>query len=110
MLKQGGFCEDITQNPTTIHFIHRGLAYIICVPVIVWTMKTKGLPANSLFRKIRFIPLLLLFVQILLGILTVINTKAEIPLIYAILHQFVGMLFLLSFVATLFLSRGIKGD
>ena len=110
MLKQGGFWEDITHNPTTVHFIHRGLAYLICVPVILWTMKTKVLPANSLFRKIRYMPLLLLFVQILLGILTVINTRAEIPLIYAILHQFMGMLFLLSFVATLFLSRGIKGD
>ena len=109
MLTLGGFWDDITHNLITVHFIHRGLAYIICIPVIIWTMNTKALPANSLLRKIRYVPVLLLFVQILLGILTVINTKGEIPLIYAILHQFVGMLFLLSFVGTLFLSGGRQG-
>lgn len=106
MLMQGGFWDDISHNLITVHFIHRALAYLICIPVIIWTVKTKDLPVNSLFRKIRFLPVVLLLVQILLGILTVINTSGQIPLIYAILHQFVGMLFLLSFVATLFLSRG----
>jgi cytochrome c oxidase assembly protein subunit 15 len=109
MLTLGGFWEDITHNLITVHFIHRALAYIICIPVIIWTIKSKDLPANSLLRKIRFVPLLLLLVQILLGVLTVINSIGQIPLIYAIMHQFVGMLFLLAFVATLFLSGGRLG-
>jgi cytochrome c oxidase assembly protein subunit 15 len=109
MLTLGGFWEDITHNLITVHFIHRALAYIICIPVIIWTIKSKDLPANSLLRKIRFVPLLLLLVQILLGVLTVINSSGQIPLIYAIMHQFVGMLFLLAFVATLFLSGGRLG-
>lgn len=109
MLTQGGFWDDVSHNLITVHFIHRALAYIICIPVIIWTIKTKDLPVNSLFRKIRFLPVVLLLVQILLGILTVINTSGQIPLIYAILHQFVGMLFLLSFVGTLFLSGGRQG-
>ena len=109
MLMQGGFWDDISHNLITVHFIHRALAYLISIPVIIWTIKTKDLPVNSLLRQIRFLPVLLLLLQILLGILTVINTSGQIPLIYAILHQFVGMLFLLSFVATLFLSRGKQG-
>lgn len=109
MLTLGGFWEDITHNLITVHFIHRALAYIICIPVIIWTIKSKDLPTNSLLRKIRFVPLLLLLVQILLGVLTVINSIGQIPLIYAIMHQFVGMLFLLAFVATLFLSGGRLG-
>lgn len=108
MLTQGSFWEDITHNLSTVHFIHRGLAYLICIPVIIWTIKAKQLPENSLFKKIRYVPISLLFLQILLGILTVINTEAQIPIVYAILHQFVGMLFLLVFVTTLFLSRGIQ--
>ncbi len=109
MLRLGGFWDDITHNLITVHFIHRGLAYLICIPVIIWTFKTKDLPVNSLLHKIRYVPLFLLFVQIFLGILTVINTSGQIPIFYAILHQFVGMLFLLSFVGTLFLSRGRQG-
>lgn len=107
MLSQGSFLEDISHNLITVQFIHRGLAYLICIPVILWTLDAKKLPVESLLYKTRFLPLLLLLVQILLGVLTVINTTGEIPLTYAILHQFVGMLFLLSFVATLFLNRGI---
>ena len=106
MLSQGSVLEDITHNLITVQFIHRGLAYIICIPVIIWFLKTKNLSQSSLLYKIRYLPLLLLFLQILLGVLTVLNAIGEIPLIYGILHQFVGMLFLLSFVFTLFLSRG----
>ena len=106
MFTEGSVLEDITHNLITVQFIHRGLAYIICIPVLVWFFKSKSLANNSLLYKVRFLPVFLLFLQILLGVLTVLNTSGEIPLIYAILHQFVGMLFLLSFVFTLFLSRG----
>lgn len=108
MLLGGGFWDDITHNLITVHFIHRGLAYLICLPVIMWTLSAKDLPVNSLLHKVRYLPIVLLSIQILLGILTVINTRSEIPLIYAILHQFVGMLFMLSFVFTLFLNRGVQ--
>ena len=107
MLTQGSFLEDISHNLITVQFIHRGLAYLICIPVILWTLGAKKLPLESILYKTRFLPLLLLLVQILLGVLTVINTTGAIPLLYAILHQFVGMMFLLSLVGTLFLSRGI---
>lgn len=110
MLSQGSFFEDITHNLITVQFIHRGLAYIICIPVIIWTLNAKNLPKNSFLARLRYVPLLLVLVQILLGVLTVLNTTGQIPLIYAILHQFVGMLFLLSFMTTLFLSRGVQGD
>jgi len=106
LFTQGSFLEDITHNLITVQFIHRGLAYIICIPVIIWFLKIKNLPKDSLLYKIRFVPVLLIFIQIVLGVLTVLNSVGEIPLIYAILHQFVGMLFLLSFVYTLHLSRG----
>lgn len=108
MLSQGDFFNDISHNLITVQFIHRGLAYLICIPVIMWTICAKNLPKDSLLFKLRFIPITLLFVQILLGVLTILHSIGEIPLVYAILHQFVGMLFLLSFTTTLFLSRGLK--
>lgn len=106
MFTQGSFLDDITHNLITVQFIHRGLAYLICIPVIIWFFKFKNVVQDTFLYRVRFLPVLLLFLQILLGVLTVLNAIGEIPLIYAILHQFVGMLFLLSFVGTLFLSRG----
>jgi heme a synthase len=105
MLSEGGFLADITHNLITVQFIHRGLAYLICIPVLMWLWKSSKIAPNTLLFKFRFVPVLFLFLQILLGVLTVLNTTGQIPLIYGVLHQFVGMLFLLSVVFTLFLSR-----
>jgi cytochrome c oxidase assembly protein subunit 15 len=106
MLTEGGFWADITHNLITVQFIHRGLAYIICIPVLIWLWKSKDLAQTTLLHKFRFVPTSLLLIQIFLGVMTVLNTTGQIPLSYGILHQFVGMLFLLSVVFTLFLSRG----
>ena len=105
MLSEGGFLADITHNLITVQFIHRGLAYLICIPVLMWLWKSCKIAQNTLLFKFRLVPVLILFLQILLGVLTVLNTTGQIPLIYGVLHQFVGMLFLLSVVFTLFLSR-----
>jgi cytochrome c oxidase assembly protein subunit 15 len=106
MLTEGGFLADITHNLITVQFIHRGIAYLICIPILMWLWKAKNLAQNTLLFKIRYASVLLVFFQIFLGVLTVLNTTGQIPLLYGILHQFVGMLFLLSLVFTLFLSRG----
>lgn len=106
MLKFSNFWDDISHNLITVQFIHRGLAYLICIPVVIWTLRTKQLPANSVLYAARYLPLLFLIIQMVLGILTILNSRVEIPVLFAILHQFVGMLFLLSLVFTLFLSRG----
>jgi cytochrome c oxidase assembly protein subunit 15 len=107
MLSEGDFWADISHNLITVQFIHRGLAYLIIIPVLMWFWKSRNLAPNILLYRFRVVPLILLFLQILLGVLTVLNTTGQIPISYAILHQFVGMLFLLSLVFTLYLSRGV---
>lgn len=106
MFAQGGFFTDIFHNQITIQFIHRGLAYIIAVLVAVWWWKAAQVPANTQLHGLRYLPLLLVLLQVLLGVLTVLNSQVKIPLAYGILHQGVGMLLLLSLVWTLYLSRG----
>lgn len=105
MFGLSNFWDDISHNLITVQFIHRGLAYLICIPVVIWTFKATKLPANSVLYSMRYIPLLLLIIQIVLGILTILNSRVEIPILFGILHQFVGMLFLLSLVFTLYLSN-----
>jgi len=106
MFRQGGFWEDIAHNQITIQFIHRGLAYLITILVGVWWWKAAQTPVYSRLHRVRYLPLLLVLLQVLLGVLTVINSQVSIPLLLAILHQFTGMLLLLALVWTLFLSSG----
>lgn len=108
MFTQGGFLADITHNPITIQFIHRGLAYLITVLIAVWWWKAAATPEHSLLHRIRYLPLLLVLLQVLLGVLTLLGSVVKIPLLQAILHQFTGMLLLLALVWTLFLTGGSK--
>lgn len=108
MFSQGGFLTDIAHNPITIQFIHRGLAYGITILIAIWWWKAAQTPAHSLLHTIRYLPLLLVLLQVLLGVLTLLNSQVEIPISYGILHQGVGMLLMLSLVWTLFLSRGVR--
>ncbi|MFY0253120.1 COX15/CtaA family protein [Chitinophaga sp. 30R24] len=108
MFVQGGFATDIAHNPITIQFIHRGLAYLITILIAIWWWKAAKTPANSLLHAIRYLPLLLVLLQVLLGVLTLLNSQVKIPITFGILHQAVGMLLLLSLIWTLFLSQGRK--
>ncbi|WP_212000784.1 COX15/CtaA family protein [Chitinophaga sp. HK235] len=105
MFAQGGFFTDIVHNTITIQFIHRGLAYLITILIAIWWWKSAQIPGNSLLHGIRYLPLLLVLLQVLLGVLTLLNSQVKIPITYGILHQCVGMLLLLSLVWTLYLSR-----
>lgn len=105
MFAQQGFFTDIFHNQIAIQFIHRGLAYIITILVAIWWWKSGHTPAESLLHKTRYLPLLLVLLQVLLGVLTLLNSQIRIPISYAILHQAVGMLLLLSLIWTYFLTN-----
>jgi len=106
MFAQGSFLSDITHNQITIQFIHRGLAYILAILVTIWWWKAAETPEHSLLHRIRYLPLMLVLLQIMLGVLTILGSHVKIPVLLAILHQFTGMMLLLSLLWTLFLSRG----
>ncbi|WP_276479663.1 COX15/CtaA family protein [Paraflavitalea pollutisoli] len=98
------------ENKITIHFVHRGLAYLLLVLVIVYTLKAyKVTTTSDSFRKARPYPLVFVLLQVVLGIVTVLTSPGIVPQRWgtfewmAQLHQVVGMLLLLSFVAMLYL-------
>lgn len=63
---------NLVDNKVTIHFIHRGLAYLLLVLVIVLSVKLYKTAGSSLLRKTWWLPALLVTVQVVLGILSVI--------------------------------------
>jgi cytochrome c oxidase assembly protein subunit 15 len=100
------FTKNLVANPITIHFIHRGLAYLLTLLIIVWWFKAKNITASKLFGKLRLGILLLVVLQVLLGIFTVLNaTHPNHLVILGVFHQFVAMSLLMVVVMLLFIVR-----
>jgi cytochrome c oxidase assembly protein subunit 15 len=107
--------HDLLGNKLTVHFIHRGLAYVLFFCVIAWTViavRLKTVP--PFFHSLRWLPLGLITLQIVLGITTVLTSPGIIPRQWvtfdwlAQLHQVVGLLFLLTMTGMLYLVVPVK--
>jgi heme a synthase len=112
MMKSGEGLLNFIDNKILIHFIHRGLAYLLFALIIWLTVKLyKAEGTSLLFRKTRWWPVLLVTLQVLLGIFSVLTSIKIIPGQWGIfewmaqLHQLVAMLLLLSLVWILYIVR-----
>jgi cytochrome c oxidase assembly protein subunit 15 len=101
----------IIEDRIVIHFIHRMLAYLLVVLVLIWNIKAIKIKTSSLFAKTRALPLFFIIIQTTLGILTVLTSTGIKAAKWnefewmAQLHQFVALLLLLSLVLAAFLLR-----
>lgn len=96
----------LTDNPLVIHFIHRNLAYIISVLVFIWWWRARKVQGTTLFQRTKALPLLIVLLQVLLGVLTVLNAlQAKAFLWLGVAHQFIAMLLLLSLIWVQFIIR-----
>lgn len=98
--------KNIAYNPLTVHFIHRGLGYLLFVLVLVWWFKAKNVSGSPLFSKLSNTLVVLLLVQVLLGILTVLNATDASRLVWlGVSHQFTAMLVLMVLISLLFIVK-----
>jgi cytochrome c oxidase assembly protein subunit 15 len=109
------FAHSWVSHPINVHFIHRGLAYILFMVILFAFLKGWKLAkevSSTFLRRAIIWPLILVSCQVLLGILTVISGPKIIPGqfgVYEILaqsHQLVGMSLLMSLVVVLFIVSG----
>jgi len=100
------FTQNLLSNTITIHFIHRGLAYLLFVLVLLWWIKAGMIKGNRLFSRLRNALAILVVVQVVLGICTVLNaTNSSRLVVFGVLHQFVAMLLLMVLLSLLYLVR-----
>lgn len=98
--------KNLIDNKITIQFIHRGLAYLLLIAVIFWFIKALKVQGTQLFRRTRFIPLLIITLQVLLGITTVLTSPYRNNLVwFGVAHQLVAILFVVSMVFMLYIIR-----
>ncbi len=102
---------DLLENKITIHFIHRGLGYLLLVLILVWTWKAFNLNGSKLFLKTKWFPFFITTMQVTLGVFTVLASLKTIPNHWGVfewmaqLHQLAAMLLLLSLVWMVFLLK-----
>lgn len=100
------FSKNLVDNPVTIHFIHRGLAYLLLVLISVWCFRSRSFANNKLFNRLRLTMVWLILLQAVLGILTVVNATYPNRLVaLGVTHQFVAMILLMVLVSLLFVVR-----
>jgi len=100
------FYKNLLINPVTVHFIHRGLAYLFLLLIVVWWYKARTVTGNKLFSGLRHTILLLVLLQVSLGILTLVNaTDPNRLVMLGVSHQFVAMVILMVIVTLLFILR-----
>ncbi|UMB59341.1 COX15/CtaA family protein [Lutibacter sp. A80] len=81
--------------PALIQFTHRMLAYLLLTVTIYMFFKLKN-NVTAFSKKWLNTTLFLVLLQVVLGILTVLNVAGKIPLFLGTSHQLVGVLFLIS--------------
>jgi len=102
---------NLIENKITIQFIHRLLAYLLTFLIFIWTWKGYKIIGTRFFLKARLLPLILIIIQVILGIFSVLTSIHIIPNHWgafewlAQLHQFTGMLFLLSLTWMMYLFK-----
>jgi cytochrome c oxidase assembly protein subunit 15 len=116
IFQESPWTRNLVDNKLTIHFIHRGLAYLVLLLIAVfsWNLyqrKREG-SLTLLASKTYWIPLALVGTQVFLGIMAVLTSPHIIVGNWGIfewmaqLHQLVGMFLALSLLYITYLVSG----
>jgi len=86
------FLLNFVENLTTIQFIHRMIAYLLVFVILrFWWQARKFSPSSYFSIATNSLPIIL-GIQVTLGVLTLLNTKANIPVGLGVAHQAFGLL------------------
>ncbi|HEX5024444.1 MAG TPA: COX15/CtaA family protein [Agriterribacter sp.] len=98
--------ENYINNPFMVQFIHRSMAYLLVLLVVIWFFKTKKAVGSSWLNQTKALPLILVLLQVVLGILTVVFSPSATALVwFGVMHQFVAMLLLMSLIWVFYLIK-----
>ena len=76
--------KNLFENPSTIQFVHRWLAIIVAVIVVVFAISIRRLNTGDIFNRLALITIFLIVLQLCLGIFTLIN---QVPVVLGVAHQ-----------------------
>ena len=92
---------SVFDNPSIVQFIHRNLAYLI-VGIYIYILFIVIRDENKIFRMPVIIMGVSLFLQVILGIFTILS---GVKILYASLHQINSILIILSTLYFLYITK-----
>ena len=95
--------------PALIHFLHRNTAYLLFFSGSYMAIQLIRRERDSIIKYVGIAFICGLIFQILLGIITVLNSIGNIPVLWGVLHQ-AGALFLISIMVLIFFILSIKNN
>ena len=111
MFSSPGGLLNLIENRITIHFFHRLFAYLLFIFILIWTWKTIKASGSKLFMTTRWLPFLLVTVQVILGVFSVLTCVQIMPNHWGIFewlaqfHQLIAMFLLLSLIWMTYLIK-----
>ncbi len=114
-MNQSASGHYMLENRITIHFVHRGLAYLILLLVIWFTVKASKIKVSTVFNKYKYTPLIFVLIQVTLGIFTLLSSttiqanKWRMFETIALFHQMVAMFLMFSLVLQVYLIQSKTG-
>ena len=91
--------------PALIHVLHRNWGYFVYGYGIYLCIRIFTYPLRKLYYRAAILLVILLNLQVLLGILTLLNTSVSIPLFYGVMHQAVALCILSVALFNLFMYK-----
>lgn len=107
------FINNLVNNPLMIHFIHRGVAYLIFIVSIYFFVQSKSPTVSVVFNKLRNSFLILIFLQVMLGVSALLLSTSPASFVYVgVAHQFTAMMLVICLVSMTFIvlktPKGVK--
>lgn len=96
------FLENISENPAGVQFVHRYIAYIVAIFIMIAWNKASKLPQTPTLKKASNFLLAMVLLQFLLGVITILMA---VPVTMGVLHQ-TGAFFL--FASGLFFMHSLR--
>jgi len=90
--------------PALVQFLHRLMAYIILGLTIYFYFKKRNHLHTTAIKWLTT-TYVIVYIQVLLGILTLLRIRNGIPLFFGVLHQLTGLLFFISLLFLFFTLR-----
>jgi cytochrome c oxidase assembly protein subunit 15 len=102
LFSQSPFIRNFFENVATIQFIHRALGVLIVVVTFIFFTRTKDMVMTKFFRKALSSFPVIAFMQMVIGVLTLINSLGSIPIVFGVAHQMNAVMLLMCSMVLLY--------
>ncbi len=97
--------HTLLENPAFVQLLHRSTAYILIIAISWFWMKRKNISLNTNTVTLINYLFAMIFIQAILGIITVLSSTGSVPVLWGVLHQAGGLItFTISVSLVYFLS------